>query len=265
MHPILCQLGPLTLRTYGALIALAFLAALRISKWAVRMRGIPEKFLMDLSIVLVLSGIAGARLVYVLLNGPYYAAHPGEILRVWEGGLVFYGGFLVAAAVGYFYTRRHNISPAVMADCLAPGLAMGQAIGRWGCFFAGCCYGKLTNVPWAVQFKDPASLAPLNIPLHPVQVYEAVGNLAIAFFLWWRFNKDTDAPKGHLFWTYVLLYGILRFGMEMLRGDDRGTLFANLYPSQLLALVAILVSGSILIAHVASTGHLHGPLTSNRK
>src|SRR5258708_37180371 len=94
MHPILFQLGPLTLRTYGALIALAFLAALRVAKWGARVRGIPEKFLMDLAIILVFAGLFGVRLFYVLLNASYFAAHLLESLKVWEGGLVFYGGVL---------------------------------------------------------------------------------------------------------------------------------------------------------------------------
>jgi phosphatidylglycerol:prolipoprotein diacylglycerol transferase len=266
MHPILLQIGPLTLRTYGALVALAFLAALRMSKWAIQLRGIPEKFLMDLSLVLVSFGILGSRLFYVLLNWPYYAAHPMDSLKVWEGGLVFYGGFAVAAIAGYLYTRKNGISPAVMADCLAPALAMGQAIGRWGCFFAGCCYGRPTTVAWAVRFKDPASLAPLDLAIHPVQVYEACGNLAIAFILWRHLLKKPQGPAGQTFWLYVLLYGVLRFGMEILRGDDRGPLWADMYPSQVIAIIAILISASILISQVASTSEdMHGSLTENRK
>src|SRR5882762_3612431 len=222
MHPILFQLGPLTLRTYGALIALAFLAALRIAKWGVQLRGISEKFLMDLSMILVFTGLLGARVFYVLLNWRYYLLHPLESLKVWEGGLVFYGGFILAALAGLWYVRKHRQSVGTVADCLAPALAMGQAIGRWGCFFAGCCYGRPTTLPWAIRFNDPASLAPLDIDLHPVQVYEAIGNLLIAFILWMRLVKKPDAPRGQVFWLYVLFYGLLRFGMEMLRGDDRG-------------------------------------------
>lgn len=265
MHPILLQLGPLSLRTYGALIALAFLAALRVGKRAAQLRGIPEKFLMDLSIVLILSGLIGARLFYIGLNASYYMAHPLDVIKVWEGGLVFYGGFLAAAAAGTIYSMRHGQSVALVADCAAPALALGQAIGRWGCFFAGCCYGKPTSVSWAVRFRDPASLAPLDIPLHPVQIYEALGCLGISFFLWAWLTKRVNAPKGQTFWFYVLLYGILRFVMEMFRGDDRGAQWANLSPSQGVAVVAILISASILIAQLASTGNFHGTPAQNRK
>jgi phosphatidylglycerol:prolipoprotein diacylglycerol transferase len=264
MHPILFQLGPLTLRTYGALIALAFLAALRMSKWAVQLRGIPEKFLMDLSIILVFSGILGARLFYVLLNWRYYSEHVLDSFKVWEGGLVFYGGFLIAAVAGVFYCRKYKISVPVMADCVAPALAMGQAIGRWGCFFAGCCYGKPTLLPWGVRFKDPASLAPLDINLHPVQIYEALGNVAISLILWRRLMKKPEAPAGQIFWLYILLYGVLRFAMELLRGDDRGPMWADLYPSQIIAVIAILVSSSLLIVQATTEG-AHGAVIENRK
>ncbi len=265
MHPILFQFGPLSLRTYGALIAVAFLASLRMAKRAAQLRGIPEKFLMDLSIVLILSGLVGARLFYVALNPSYYAAHPLDVIKVWEGGLVFYGGFLAAAAAGAIYALRQKQSVAVVADCAAPALALGQAIGRWGCFFAGCCYGRPSSLPWAVRFNDPASLAPLNVGLHPVQIYEALGSLAISFFLWAWLTKKVDAPKGQTFWFYVLLYGVLRFVMEMFRGDDRGAAWANLSPSQGVAVLAILVSASILIAQFASTGNVHGTAPQNRK
>jgi phosphatidylglycerol:prolipoprotein diacylglycerol transferase len=265
MHPILFQLGPLTLRTYGALIALAFLAALRLAKWAAQLRGIPEKFLMDLAILLVFSGLFGARLFYVLLSWPYYSVHLLESLKVWEGGLVFYGGFITAAIVGYVYARLHSVSVGMIADCLAPALAIGQSIGRWGCFFAGCCFGKPTSLPWAVHFKDPASLAPLDIGLHPVQIYEAFGNLAIAFIVWKRLLHKPEPPRGQVFWLYVLLYGVLRFGMEMMRGDDRGPLWADLYPSQLIAIAAILVAASILIAQMTASDEIHGTPASHRK
>src|SRR5947209_2213023 len=110
MFPTLFQIGPLTLRTYGALIALAFLGALQVAKWGARLRGIQETFLMDLAVILIFSGLLGARFFYVLLNMSYYAEHPWDSLKVWEGGLVFYGGFLAATAAGVYYVRRHKVS-----------------------------------------------------------------------------------------------------------------------------------------------------------
>lgn len=262
MFPTLIQIGPLTLRTYGALIAVAFLAGLQVAKRTARLRGIKEHFLMDLAVLLIFSGLLGARLFYVILNLAYYMQHPWESLKVWEGGLVFYGGFIVAAIAGVYYARRHAISVGLIADCMAPALALGQAIGRWGCFFAGCCYGKVTTLPWAVKFKDPASLAPLGIDLHPTQLYESFGDLAIAAILWWRLVKHPD-NRGDVFWLYVLLYGSLRFIVEFMRGDDRGPTMGGLYPSQVLALLAVLLAASILIAEVSAREGMNGTFTEH--
>lgn len=251
MHPVLFQLGPLTLRTYGVVVALAFLAAMQLTRAAGARRGIPEAHLLDLIAVLVLAGLLGARFFYVILNGSYYRHHPLEALKVWEGGLVFYGGFLAASAAGLFFVLRRRLPLGTVADCLAPAVALGQSVGRWGCFFAGCCYGRSTAAPWAVRYQDPASLAPLGIDVHPVQLYESFGNLAIAFFLWTHLTRNRHA-EGNVFWLYVLLYGALRFGIEMLRGDDRGPVLGGLHPSQFIALAAFLVSASILIAKAVS-------------
>ena len=176
---------------------------------------------------------------------------------MWEGGLVFYGGFLLAALVGVIFTRYRGYAVDEIADCLAPALALGQGIGRWGCFFAGCCYGKPTPLPWGVRFKDPASLAPLGVQLHPVQLYESAGDLLIAALLWLMLQRRKDDAHGEIFWLYVLLYGILRFAMETLRGDDRGPVYGGLAPSQIIALVAILISGSIFLVQKTTKHDAH--------
>jgi len=256
MHPILLQLGPITLRTYGALVVLAFLAALRVARTGAPLRGIQENFLLDLIAILIVTGLLGARLFYVLLNASYFLEHPFEIVKIWEGGLVFYGGFFTATVAGIWFAHRRRIRVGKVADCLAPALALGQAIGRLGCFFAGCCYGKPTSVPWAVTFKDPASLAPLGIDLHPTQIYESIGDLVIATVLWILLVRRPDS-KGDIFWLYVLLYGILRFAIEFLRGDDRGPTVGGLFPSQIIALVAILVAGSVIIAKQTTKHDAH--------
>jgi len=251
MHPILIHLGPLTLRTYGALVAAAFLAALHLAKKACRERHLDETFVMNLVVLLVFTGLLGARLFFVLINASYFIQHPWESLRIWEGGLVFYGGFIVAASFGVWYVRRHKVAVGMIADALSPSLALGQAIGRLGCFAAGCCYGRQTSLGWGVTYQDPLSLAPLGIRLHPVQIYESIGNLIIAAILWKRLSKSKPDTEGDVFWTYMLLYGVLRFVMELFRADDRGPTLGGLYPSQLIALFAILLSSSILLAKVS--------------
>jgi phosphatidylglycerol---prolipoprotein diacylglyceryl transferase len=256
MFPILLHIGPITLRTYGALVALAFLASLYLARAAARLRKIGESFLLDLAALLVITGLLGARIFYILLNLSYFRDHPAESFKVWEGGLVFYGGFLVAGVVGVIFTRYKGYAVSDVADAVAPSLALGHAIGRLGCFFAGCCYGKPATLPWAVQFKDPASLAPLGIALHPVQIYESLGSFLIAAFLWQRLIQKKET-HGDVFWLYVLLYGFLRFFVEVFRGDERGFILGGLSPSQLIALLAILVAGSIFLVRVASRHDSH--------
>jgi phosphatidylglycerol---prolipoprotein diacylglyceryl transferase len=251
MHPILFHFGPFSARTYGLLVALAFLGGLKLARAGARLQNLSENAILDLVAILVFSGLFGARLFYVLLNGSYFLEHPVEILKFWEGGLVFYGGFVVAALVGLWYVRRKGLRLGRVADALAPALALGQAIGRWGCFFAGCCYGRPTDRFWGVRFTDPASLAPLNVELHPTQLYESFGSLVIALVLWVQLTKRR-AQDGNVFWLYVLLYAVLRFGLEWLRGDDRGPTLGGLYPSQVIALIALLIAGSVLLAQTAA-------------
>ena len=256
MFPILLHIGPLTIRTYGAMVAMAFLASLQAARVAAHARRIGESFLLDLVALLVMTGLLGARVFYVLLNLDYFRQHPWESVKVWEGGLVFYGGFIIAAIVGMIFTRYRGYPLDDIADCLAPGLALGQGIGRWGCFFAGCCYGKPTSLPWGVTFKDAASLAPLGVSLHPVQIYESIGTIGIAGLLWFLLMRQRES-HGEIFWLYMLLYGLLRFWMETLRGDDRGGVISGLSPSQMIALAAIVVAGSILLVKKTTPHDAH--------
>lgn len=256
MHPLLFQIGPLSIRTYGAMVALAFIVALRMAGWGARLRNIPEVFMVDVSAVAILSGLLGARLFYILQNISYFRDHPGEIFKLWQGGLVFFGGFLVASIITTWYVHRQRMPIAAVADCAAPALVLAQAIGRWGCFFAGCCYGRPTAVPWALRFKDSAALAPLGIELHPVQIYESFGCLLIGLFLWVRLVRRKDAD-GQVFWFYVLLYGLLRFVMEIFRGDDRGPTLGGLSQAQIIAILAVVIAGSILVAQKTASARSH--------
>jgi phosphatidylglycerol:prolipoprotein diacylglycerol transferase len=174
----------------------------------------------------VFSAIIGSRILFVLINFDSYREDLLQVFKIWEGGLVFYGGLILAAGVAIGYMRWHRLPLWKLADLFSPSIALGLVFGRIGCFLAGCCYGKETSLPWGIVFTSPDSLARLNVPLHPTQLYEAAGGLIIFFFLNWMAKRKTF--EGQIFWLFLLLYSIARFLIEILRDDPRGFLFRHL-------------------------------------
>jgi phosphatidylglycerol:prolipoprotein diacylglycerol transferase len=243
MFPILLKLGPVTIRTYGLLVAVGFFVALQYLLRRAGRFSIPENRLLDLVLYVIVAGLVGARIAYVLFNWSFYSHRLFDVFKVWEGGLVFYGGFIAAVITVILYAARHkDLRLWTVGDLFAPALALGHAFGRLGCFFAGCCYGLPTHLPWGVQYCSTEALAPLGVSLHPTQLYEAAGNLAI-FFALDLYNRRRH-PEGYAFASYLMLYAALRFCVEFLRGDERGAFFAGLSPSQV---------GSLLVAVAAVT------------
>jgi phosphatidylglycerol:prolipoprotein diacylglycerol transferase len=226
MYPILFRLGGLNIYAYGFFVALGFIAALALATLKARKEGIPFERVADLFFYTVLSSIIGSRLLFVLVNLDAYHKNPLQAFKIWEGGLVFYGGLVLALGVSIGYMRRHRLSIWKLVDLFSPPIALGLFFGRIGCFFAGCCYGKETSLPWGVIFTDPNSLARLNVSLHPTQLYEAASSLAIFFFLNWK--ERGKAFNGQIFWLFLLLYSTVRFLIEILRGDPRGFFFQDL-------------------------------------
>lgn len=256
MYPVLFDLdlgrfGQFTVGTYGLFYALGFLLALRLGVALARREEIDSSRMVDLGIVALLAGFVGAKATLYLIDARYYYEHPAEILRNLRSAGVFYGGFALAAAAGVVYVRRYRLPLARIADLAAPPLALGQAIGRIGCFAAGCCYGRACDLPWAVTFSDPAAFqltgVPLGVALHPTQIYHALADLLI-LAITLRLLKRRRAP-GQVFWVYVLLYAVLRFCVEAWRGDAaRGVFFGGaLSTSQLIAVPAALLAVLMLV------------------
>ncbi|OGW06363.1 MAG: prolipoprotein diacylglyceryl transferase, partial [Nitrospinae bacterium RIFCSPLOWO2_01_FULL_39_10] len=183
MHPILFKIGPITIYTYGVLIATAFFLGLALAARQARVEGEDPQKIMDLSFYILISAIVGSRLLYIVVEYKEYISNPLRIFKVWEGGLVFYGGFIMAMAVVIIYIRKHEMNLWKVGDILAPSVAIGQGVGRLGCFFAGCCYGRETDVPWAFIFKDPNTLAPMDVHLHPTQLYDSANGFIIFVIL----------------------------------------------------------------------------------
>ena len=228
MFPRLLELGSFSLPTYGVLVAAGFLAGVTLAARLARRSGMDADRITNLGVVLLLSAIVGAKLFLIVDNWNYYAADLSRLfsLSALRSGGVFYGGLLTALAVAYYYTRRHRMPWLATADVMVPGLAFGHAIGRMGCFAAGCCWGRETHVAWSVTFTDPAAHGftgvPLNVPLHPTQLYEAAGATLIGGALLWAYLRPHAA--GSVLGTYLVLYSSFRFAVEFFRDEGARTL-----------------------------------------
>ncbi len=258
MHPRLLTIGSLTLHTYGVLLAVAFLAGLWVASRQAKRSGLDAGRVTDMAVWVLIAGLVGAKLLLFALDWRFYVSHPREMLSLLQSGGVFYGGLVAGLLVAWWYARHYRLPAWRTADALAPGVILGQAIGRLGCFSAGCCWGKATNVPWAVTFRDAyASRAvgtPLDTPLHPSQLYEsAAAFLIFALLLWLAPRKRF---QGQVVLAYVALYSTVRFVLEFWRGDpDRGTWFGGtLSTSQIVALVLLLLV-AILFPRVRRLTH----------
>ena len=225
MHPILLELGPLTVYTYGLLLAAAYLLGLKLAMVRAQARGLDSARVLDLGIYIIISALIGAKLLLVITDYRAFLGDPRELWTLARSGGVFYGGLILAVVVALWYIRKVGLPLWTTCDVFAPGIALGHVIGRFGCLFAGCCYGKPTTLPWGITFTDPAAAqnvgTPLGVPLHPTQIYEAGAEFLILMLLLATEKKGRPFP-GRTFWLYMLLYAISRFVIEFYRGDARG-------------------------------------------
>lgn len=239
MHPILFHFFGLPVFAYGAAIAIAFaFAAWHVRKLAVK-EGVKGDGVIDAAIVAMLSGVIGARLFFVFQPdewSSHYSKHPGDIVKIWEGGLTFYGGLLACFVTVPFVFRRHKMPLWPVADCFAPSLAFGQSIVRFGCFMNGCCYGKPAG--WGVVFPEVDKLA-----RQPSQLYESAVGIAILAFLLWLHPRRRFSGQSIL--SYLILYAVSRFFIEITRGDpERGGL-GPFSTSQWVAIGVVVIAGAL--------------------
>jgi len=247
MHPRLLELGPVTVYTYGLLLAAAYLLGLQLARVRAARRGLDANRVLDLGIYIIISALVGAKLLLLVTDWSSFKSDPSELLTLARSGGVFYGGLLLAVAVALWYIRHVGLPLWTTCDVFAPGIALGHVVGRFGCLFAGCCFGKPTTKPWGITFTDPFAASnvgtPLGVPLHPTQLYEAGAELVILLLLLWSERKGRPFA-GRTFWLYMLLYAISRFVIEFYRGDDRGMvgpLSTSQFISVLLAPLAIVM------------------------
>lgn len=267
MYPKLIEVGSFFLPTYGVLLAVAFLTALWLAARLGRQVGIPNDRIMDVGLYSAIAGIAGGKLGMFLFDWNYYASHPDQVLT-WstlQAAGVFQTGFLLALIVAVWYMRRRRMPVLRTADVLSPGVALGHAVGRLGCFAAGCCWGAETHLPWAVTFRNPESHdrfgTPLNVPLHPTQLYESFAEFVIMAYLISAFKKPHR--DGKIFGLYLVLYSLVRFLVEFVRYHEQD-LVAGLSLTQWISL-GTGIAGVVLLARLGNTDPQAGVVAGERR
>jgi phosphatidylglycerol---prolipoprotein diacylglyceryl transferase len=249
MYPRLFELGSYTVYTYGILLAAAYLLGLKFATVRAKARGLDQTRVLDLGIYIIISALIGAKLLLLITDWRTFVGNPAELLTLLRSGGVFYGGLILAVLVAIWYIRRVGLPLWTTCDVFAPGIALGHIVGRLGCLFAGCCYGKPTTVPWAITFTDPFAASnvgtPLNVPLHPTQLYEAGAEALILGLLLATESRGRRFP-GRTFWLYMLLYAVSRYVIEIYRGDPRGVvgIFST---SQFISVILVPLSIAMLI------------------
>ena len=239
MYPELFSLGPVTIYSYGVLLAASYLLGLWLAMRRAKQWGLDAHRVLDLGIYIIIAALIGAKLLLLVVDFDQFSNSPADLLTLARSGGVFYGGLILAVVVAFWYIARHRLPFWTTCDVFAPGIALGHVTGRLGCLAAGCCYGTPTDVPWAITFTNPLAAAnvgtPLGIPLHPTQIYEAGAELLILVLLLTTERRGRTFA-GRTFWAYMFLYAVSRFIVEIYRGDPRGEMF-GFSTSQVISLV----------------------------
>jgi phosphatidylglycerol:prolipoprotein diacylglycerol transferase len=247
MHPILLNFGSFTIYSYGFFVASAFVTVILYLSCSIKkskQKIISQDELFSLFVYLLIISIVGARFFFVLINLNEFILYPIGIFEVWHGGFVYYGGLIAAIVFMSLYVRRKKISLFKLADLFAPALPLGHTIGRMGCFFAGCCYGKESTLPWAIAFTNEHSMNITKVCLHPTQLYEALGNFLLFLFL--HFYSKKKHRNGMLLVIYFLGYAVLRFVIEFFRGDHERMQYFSFSIAQIMS-VFLFVIGVFII------------------
>lgn len=260
MHPEAFRLGALTVHWYGVMLVLAFVLGVWTAGRRGQRAGLSPGLFADLAIWLLVGGVIGSRLLYVVTYWERdFSTRPlWEILAVWRGGLVFYGGFIGATIAGIVFTGWKRLPFFKVADALAPSIALGGVFGRIGCLMNGCCFGRPSALPWAVQFpvhsppwEEQARqqlIGPTDtaMPVHPAQIYDSLANLLLYAGLAWLYRRRKF--DGQVFAVFLAGYAVLRSVVEIFRGDyTAAERWGPLTPAQALGVVVLLAGVTLLI------------------
>lgn len=246
MFPKIFSIGSFYLPTYGVLVALGFLAGLSITVRLARKSGLDAEKITNLAVYVALAGLIGAKLLMIAFDWPDIQIFS---LSTLQAAGVFQGGLILALITAVFYIRYNKLPILSVFDAFAPGIAIGHAIGRLGCFAAGCCWGKECHLPWAVTFRNPEASGltgvPLGVPLHPAQLYESATEALLFAFLYWRYERSHT--PGQIIGLYLVISSIIRFLIEFERFHEQALPFGlPLSITQWIA-IALAITGAILL------------------
>ncbi|MCC6129471.1 MAG: prolipoprotein diacylglyceryl transferase [Acidobacteria bacterium] len=248
MWPELFRISSFAIPSYGFLLAVGFVSSVFLLAARAPKFGIDRDAAADFGVVVLLAGLLGAKVLLVIVEWPRYLVSWQGVMDLMRAGGVFYGGFLGAVGAAAYYLHKKKLSFWSMADAAAPAVALGQAIGRLGCLAAGCCWGRECHEPWAITFTNPMAEqnvgVPLGIPLHPTQVYEAVGTFVLLFLL---VTFEKRRFPGQTFASYLCGYAILRGVVEFFRGDPRGEFLGLMSTSQFIALLCFAAGAAVYV------------------
>ena len=248
MHPVAFHIGSLPVHWFGVLVAAGFLAGFWTAARRAQREGITAEKIYDAGLWLILGAIVGARSLYVasfwkeqFANAPW-----SEMLMIQKGGLVFYGGLIGATLSCLIFLWKNKLPVWKFADALAPSIALGSFFGRFGCLMNGCCFGRPSDAPWAIRFPHEHETA--GDPVHPVQIYDSLLNIAFfAALVWLHRRKKFD---GQIFALYLMGYAVLRSVVESFRGDYAVRYLGGIAtPAQIVG-IGIFLAGALLYARL---------------
>ena len=241
--PILFEVGPITIRWYGLLIASAVLIGVSLSQYLAKRRGVEPELLADLAIWLIVAAIPCARIYYVLFQWQEYAQRPEDIIAIWKGGIAIHGAIIGGTIATIIFARLNRVSLWQLIDLVVPSLALGQAIGRWGNFFNSEAFGRPTDLPWKL-FIPPGNRPPEYLSydyFHPTFLYESLWNILVFVILIslfvWSLKQQERYKVGTMAFTYFIVYSLGRFWIEGLRTDS--LMLGPLRIAQVISLVII--------------------------
>ena len=245
MHPELLSFGFVHLRSYGVMMAVAFVVGTFLALRESRRLSLDEDKVVNVILVTLVASVLGARMLYVLEHLPEFRREWSSVLALWQGGLTLYGGVAAGTFAGLVAAKRMNLPVWITADALTPALALGTAFGRIGCFLNGCCYGRPTDLPWGVVFPHDsfASLEFGNQPVHPSQLYNAAVGLAL--FALFQFLRGRIRVPGVMFWSFIALFAAIRIPLDLTRAYEADAVLlrvgvADVTESQMMSMGLIL-------------------------